>query len=148
MSEYVRGLKCRLCGKAYAKEALNFCTDDFGPLEADYDYDAIREVLSRGKIELRPFNMYAAAVAASTASRLVAGRRHAVGPGRSPAEDAGRASYGSRTTRSTFPTLSFKDRVVSVPELKASGVHGFKTVGCAPTGNLRTASPPRAASPA
>ena len=38
MTSFVRGLKCRLCGKTYPREPLNFCTDDFGPLEADYDY--------------------------------------------------------------------------------------------------------------
>src|SRR5689334_22851302 len=36
-SDFVLGLKCRICGKAYGKQALNFCTDDFGPLEVDYD---------------------------------------------------------------------------------------------------------------
>ncbi len=56
--DFVKGLKCRLCGKSYAKEALNFCTDDFGPLEVDYDYEAIAETMTRTKIELRPFNMW------------------------------------------------------------------------------------------
>ena len=58
MSDFVLGLKCRMCGKSYPKQALNFCPDDFGPLEVDYDYEAIREVLTRDKIELRPFNMW------------------------------------------------------------------------------------------
>src|SRR5689334_23954182 len=58
MSYAVRGLKCRLCGKTYPKEPLNFCTEDFGPLEVDYDYDAIAEVISRGKIELRAPTMW------------------------------------------------------------------------------------------
>src|SRR5215475_13466736 len=57
-AEFVRGLKCRLCGKAYPKEPLNFCTEDFGPLEVDYDYEAIAEALNRGKIEARPNNMW------------------------------------------------------------------------------------------
>ena len=48
-SEFVRGLKCRLCGKLYPKQPLNFCTDDFGPLEVDYDYDAIAEVINRAE---------------------------------------------------------------------------------------------------
>ena len=39
--EFVVGLKCRLCGKRYPKEALNFCTEDFGPLEVEYDYEAV-----------------------------------------------------------------------------------------------------------
>ena len=29
MSDFVRGLKCRLCGKAYPQEPLNFCTEDY-----------------------------------------------------------------------------------------------------------------------
>src|SRR6266849_2124848 len=57
-ADFVRGLKCRLCGQTYPKEPLNFCTDDFGPLEVDYDYDAIAEGLSRSKIELRPYTMW------------------------------------------------------------------------------------------
>ena len=56
--DFVRGLKCRLCGKTYPKEPLNFCTEDFGPLEVDYDYEAIAEALSRAKIELRPNTMW------------------------------------------------------------------------------------------
>src|SRR5262249_164773 len=58
MTEFARGLKCRLCGKTYPKQALTFCTEDFGPLEVDYDYDTIGEALNRAKIEMRPFNMW------------------------------------------------------------------------------------------
>ena len=57
-SPFVRGLKCRLCGQAYPASPLNFCTEDFGPLEVDYDYDAIAEAVSRGKIEARYNNMW------------------------------------------------------------------------------------------
>ncbi|HEU5118561.1 MAG TPA: threonine synthase, partial [Isosphaeraceae bacterium] len=57
-SELVKGLKCRLCGKSYGKEALNFCTDDFGPLEVEYNYDAIAQVFNRGVVESRPHNMW------------------------------------------------------------------------------------------
>ena len=46
--ELVTGLTCRLCGKRYPKQALNFCTEDFGPLEVTYDYPAIARRLSRG----------------------------------------------------------------------------------------------------
>src|SRR5262249_21251268 len=58
MPSFVRGLKCRLCGKQYSKQPLNFCTEDFGPLEVDYDYDAIAKALDRGKIEARPNTMW------------------------------------------------------------------------------------------
>ena len=46
MSDFSTGLQCKVCGKLYAKQALNFCTDDFGPLEVMYDYDAIRKNVS------------------------------------------------------------------------------------------------------
>jgi len=38
VNPFVNGLKCRVCGKTYPAEPINFCTDDFGPLEVDYDY--------------------------------------------------------------------------------------------------------------
>src|SRR5712692_2207339 len=58
MTAVVRGLKCRLCGKTYAREPLNFCTEDFGPLAVDYDYQAIGRALSREKITSRPNTMW------------------------------------------------------------------------------------------
>src|SRR5260370_29499328 len=58
MTRFVRGLKCRLCGKTYPREPLNFCTEDFGPLEVDYDYQAIGRALSREKITSRPNTMW------------------------------------------------------------------------------------------
>src|SRR5258708_10802066 len=45
-----------------------------------------------------------------------------------------------------FPTLSFKDRVVSVALSKAREF-GFKTVGCASTGNLANSVAANAAAP-
>ena len=57
-AETVLGLKCRLCGKQYPKEALNFCTDDFGPLEVTYDYDEVARTFSRAAITARPRSMW------------------------------------------------------------------------------------------
>ena len=51
--ETVVGLKCRLCGKIYPKEAINFCTEDFGPLEVVYDYEAVARTMSRAAIRAR-----------------------------------------------------------------------------------------------
>src|SRR6185437_944774 len=56
--ELTLGLKCRLCGKLYPKEALNFCTDDFGPLEVAYDYGAVATTMTRAAIESRPRTMW------------------------------------------------------------------------------------------
>src|SRR5258708_15122890 len=138
MSDFVRGLKCRLCGKAYPKKPLNYCEDDFGPLEVDYDYDAIREVVNRGKIELRPFNMW------RYRELLPIDGEPTVGPlvGGTPlvradrlADALGVKKLWIKNDAVNFPTLSFKDRVVSVALSKAREF-GFTTVGCASTGNL------------
>jgi threonine synthase len=138
MSDFVRGLKCRLCGKAYTKKPLNYCEDDFGPLEVDYDYDEIREAISRSKIEMRPFNMWRYREllpidGEPTVGPLVGGtplvRAHRL------AEALGVEKLWIKNDAVNFPTLSFKDRVVSVALSKAREF-GFTTVGCASTGNL------------
>jgi hypothetical protein len=54
----VRGLKCRLCGKHYPQEPINFCSEDFGPLEVDYDYEAIARRVKRDDLQRRPFTMW------------------------------------------------------------------------------------------
>src|SRR5882724_10745346 len=138
MSDFVRGLKCRLCGKAYPKKPINYCEDDFGPLEVDYDYDAIGESINRGKIEMRPFNMW------RYRELLPIDGEPTVGPlvGGTPlvkahrlAEALGVKKLWLKNDAVNFPTLSFKDRVVSVALSKAREF-GFTTVGCASTGNL------------
>src|SRR5439155_4528571 len=134
----VRGLKCRLCGKTYPKEPLNFCTEDFCPLEVDYDYDAIAKSMSRPIIERRPNNMW------RFRELLPIDGEPTVGApvGGTPllradrlAEALGVENLWIKNDAVNFPTLSFKDRVVSVALSKAR-VFGFKTVGCASTGNL------------
>src|SRR5437879_13728915 len=55
---YFSNLKCRECGKLYPKQAIHVCDFDFGPLEAAYDYDAIKAVLTRELIQSRPQSMW------------------------------------------------------------------------------------------
>lgn len=138
MIDFVRGLKCRLCGKTYPKEPLNFCTEDFGPLEVDYDYEAIAEVLSRTKIELRNKTMWRFRELLPIDGEPTVGAQ----VGGTPlikadrlAEAIGVEQLWVKNDAVNFPTLSFKDRVVSVALSKAREF-GFKTVGCASTGNL------------
>src|ERR1700693_3122674 len=138
MSEFVRGLRCRLCGKQYGREPLNFCTEDFGPLEVDYDYEAIAESLSRAKIELRPFNMWRYREllpidGEPTVGTLVGGTP--LIRARNLADVLGVDNLWIKNDAVNFPTLSFKDRVVSVALSKAKEF-GFTTVACATTGNL------------
>jgi threonine synthase len=137
-TDFVTGLRCRVCGKAYPKQPLNFCTEDFGPLEVDYDYDAVAESLSRAKIELRPPTMW------RYRELLPLDGEPTVGPqvGGTPlvradrlADALGVEKLWIKNDAVNFPTLSFKDRVVSVALSKAREF-GFRTVGCASTGNL------------
>ena len=51
---FVLGLKSKETGREYPKKALYVCEYDFSPLEAFYDYAAIKRAISREKIERGP----------------------------------------------------------------------------------------------
>src|SRR5262249_13585107 len=147
-AEFVKGLKCRLCGKAYAREPLNFCTEDFGPLEVDYDYEGISQVIARDKIDLRPMTMWRYEELLPLDGEPTVGRQ----VGGTPLVRADRSAEGLggervwvKTDAVNFPTLSFKDRVVGVALSKAREF-GFQTVACASTGNLANSVAANAAS--
>jgi threonine synthase len=134
----VRGLKCRLCGKQYGRQPLNFCTEDFGPLEVDYDYDAIAKQVTRQTFEKRPFNMWRYRELLPIDGEPTVGTQ--VGgtplvPAKRLATELGVKKLWIKNDAVNFPTLSFKDRVVAVALSKAREF-GFTTVGCASTGNL------------
>jgi threonine synthase len=134
----VRGLKCRLCGKIYANQALNFCTEDFGPLEVDYDYDEIGRQISRSLFEFRPFRMWRYKELLPLDGEPTVGLEVGGTPlleARNLARALGVRKLWIKNDAVNFPTLSFKDRVVAVALSKAKEL-GFDTVGCASTGNL------------
>jgi threonine synthase len=137
-SSFVRGMKCRVCGKNYPVTPVNFCADDFGPLEIDYDYEGLRGVLTREKIEARTFNMWRYQELLPLDGEPTVGL-HVGGTPLIRADRLAKA-IGARNVwvkndAVNFPTLSFKDRVVAVALSKAKEF-GLKTVGCASTGNL------------
>lgn len=145
---FVRGLKCRVCGKAYPLTANHFCEEDFGPLEVDYDYPAIAEALNRNKIALRPFTMWRYQELLPLDGEPTVG----LPVGGTPLIKADRlaAALGVdnlwlKNDAVNFPTLSFKDRVVAVALSKAREF-GYTTVGCASTGNLANSVAANAAS--
>jgi threonine synthase len=132
------GLKCRLCGKTYPKEALNFCTDDFGPLEVTYDYEEVARTLNRESIAARPRTMWRYHELLPVDGEPTVGRQ----VGGTPLVRADRLARALgvselyiKNDAVNYPTLSFKDRVVAVALSKAVEL-GFQTVGCASTGNL------------
>jgi threonine synthase len=136
--EFVSGLKCRLCGKLYPKEALNFCTDDFGPLEVAYDYDAVGATLTRRAIEGRPRTMWRYHELLPVDGEPTVGRHVGGTPlirAERLAKVLGVRELYIKNDAVNHPSLSFKDRVVAVALSKAVEF-GFRTVGCASTGNL------------
>src|SRR4051794_7069734 len=136
--ELVTGLKCRLCGKLYPKEALNFCTEDFGPLEVTYDYDAVAATMSRQAIAARPHTMWRYRELLPIDGEPTVGL-HVGGTPLIRADRLARVLGVSelyiKNDAVNHPSLSFKDRVVAVALSKAVEL-GFRTVGCASTGNL------------
>ncbi len=147
-ASFVKGMKCRVCGTTYPVSPNNFCTDDFGPLEIDYDYHSISEAISRSKIEMRTWNMW------RYREFLPLDNDPTVGlySGGTPLIKATRLGKALgfedlyiKNDAVNFPTLSFKDRVVAVALSKAKEF-GLKTVGCASTGNLANSVAANAAS--
>ncbi len=135
---FVNGLKCRLCGKMHGQQALNFCPDDFGPLEVDYDYEAMKGQVTRESILAGPVSMWRYAALLPLAGEPTVGLQ----VGYTPLVKADRLARALglkelyiKNDAVNHPTLSFKDRVVAVALSKAVEL-GFKTVGCASTGNL------------
>src|SRR3989338_11243810 len=55
---YIKGLRCRECGRHYRPEAIFVCEYCFGSLEVDYDYERIRQVFTRQLVESRPCNLW------------------------------------------------------------------------------------------
>jgi len=137
---YVKGLKCREtdCEKTYPVEPRHICEYCFGKIEVDYDYDAIRGSLTPREILQRPKNMWRYAEFMPLDGEPTVG----VDVGFTPllrAKNLERAlGHGEVYVKNdavNHPTLSFKDRVVSVALSKAKEF-GFETVACATTGNL------------
>ena len=90
-SPFFTNLKCRECGRLYPKQAIHVCDFDFGPLEAAYDYDAIRPVLTREVDRVAPAIDVALPRAAADRRRADgrhAGRLHAAGQGGSARQGA------------------------------------------------------------
>ncbi len=135
---HLKGLKCRECGKEYPKEALHVCELCFGPLEVSYEYDRIRETLTREVIEKRAPNMWRYRELLPLEGDPSVGAQVGFTP-LVRARNLGRAlgvdEIYIKNDAVNFPTLSFKDRVVSVAISRAREM-GFDIVACASTGNL------------
>ena len=135
---FFSNLKCRECGRLYPKQAIHVCDFDFGPLEAAYDYEAIGRVLTRERIESRPHTMWRYRELLPIDGEPTVGREVGFTPlikADRLAKLLGIRELWIKNDTVNYPTLSFKDRVVSVALSRAREL-GFSVVACASTGNL------------
>ena len=132
------GLRCAMCKTEFPPEALYVCDQCLGPLEAFYDYDAVRHTLTREAIADRPRNLWRyrelLPIAGSPRTGFDSGCTPLVRAGRL-AEALGVEELYIKDDSVNHPTLSYKDRVVPVAATRALEL-GFDTLGCASTGNL------------
>lgn len=134
----IQGLQCKECGTEYEAKATHVCELCFGPLEVKYDYDLLRRTVSRETIQAGPNSIwrYRAFLPVTSEDPID------VGTGMTPLLQANRLARRLglkklyiKNDAVNMPTLSFKDRVVSVALTRAREL-GFTTVSCASTGNL------------
>ena len=138
MAHKMKSLVCRECGKEYPTEAIHVCELCFGPLEVKYNYEEIKQKISRSAIEAGPLSLWRYLDLLPVEGQGSIG----ISAGFTPlirAKNLG-AFLGIdelyiKNDCVNHPTLSFKDRVVAVALTRAREL-GFETAACASTGNL------------
>ena len=137
-TDKIKGLVCRECGKEYPAVSLHVCDMCFGPLEVQYNYKAIKPRLTRKAIEAGPKSLWRYVDLLPIAGDPTVGLDAGFTPlvrAKNLGDELGLDKLYIKNDTVNHPTLSFKDRVVSVALSKAREF-GFQTVGCASTGNL------------
>jgi threonine synthase len=130
------GLQCHLCKTTFPALATYVCDKCLGPLEPVYDYSAIR--VTREEIERRPKSLWRY----RELLPIEGEPRTGFNSGFTPlvrcdqlAKRLGVRELYIKDDSVNHPTLSYKDRVVSVAATRAVEL-GFKVLACASTGNL------------
>lgn len=132
-------LKCAKCGESYNVDGMiYYCQRCHFPLEVEYDYQKIAEILSKGKIAKREWSIwrYKELLPITDPASIVS-----LSEGGTPLRRSHRLAeylgltqlYIKDETRN--PTWSFKDRGSSVGVSKALEL-GSNAVGCASSGNM------------
>ncbi|MGQ9632175.1 MAG: threonine synthase [bacterium] len=134
---FVKGLKCKECGREYEARAIHVCEFCFGPLEVAYDLDGLRERVTREMISRGPTTLWRykdlLPIEGDSVVDSHAGFTPLIRAKNLGCELGLNNLYIKNDT--VNPTFSFKDRVVSVAITKALEL-GFDTIACASTGNL------------
>jgi threonine synthase len=133
---FLIGLQCHVCKATFPAEATYVCHRCLGPLEPVYDYAAIK--LTREEIERRPKNLWRyrelLPITGQPKTGFHSGYTPLVRCDRL-AERLGVRELYIKDDSVNHPTLSYKDRVVSVAATRAVEL-GFDVLACASTGNL------------
>jgi len=130
------GLQCHLCKSTFPAEASYVCERCLGPLEPVYDYAGI--TVTPRDIERRPKNLWRY----RELLPIVGEPRTGFNSGFTPlvrcdrlAKRLGVRELYVKDDSVNHPSLSYKDRVVSVAATRALEL-GFRVLACASTGNL------------
>lgn len=134
---FTKFLICRECGSEFPISPINVCDYCFGPLDVEYDFEKIRQIISRERIIEGPLSIW------RYKDLLPSSYEYAVDlqAGFTPllhAKNLGKILGLDNLylkNDSVNPSYSFKDRVVSVAATKAKEFN-IDTLACASTGNL------------
>jgi threonine synthase len=131
-------LRCNECGKSYGNQPLSACADCLAPLEVHYDLESVRGRFTRETVAAGPANIWRykglLPIPEGFQPELPVGFTPLV-KAKNLGKRIGATNLYVKNDSVCFPTLSFKDRVVSVALANAQAF-GFTTVGCSSTGNL------------
>ncbi len=131
-------LRCNECGKSFGNRPQSACDDCLAPLEVQYDIEGMRGHVTRASIQAGPASIWRY----KDLLPIPQGFEPDLPVGFTPLVRAkqlgkriGATNLYVKNDAVCFPTLSFKDRVVSVALANAQAF-GFEVVGCSSTGNL------------
>ncbi len=131
-------LRCHICHASFPSSALFVCDKCMGPLEVHFDYDAVKKVISRERIERGPLSIWRyqplLPIEGEPRTGLHSGYTPLVKADRLAKRLGVRELY-VKDDSVNHPTCSYKDRVVSVAATRAVEL-GFTVFACASTGNL------------
>lgn len=132
-------LRCAACARDHEAAPAHVCPHCLGPLEPEYDPE--RLLPDRNEIAARPRSLWRYREWLPFTGPPV----RCLNAGWTPLIDAPRLASALGVSRclvkhdaGSFPSLSFKDRVVA-SALNAAHAFGLSVVGCASTGNLANA---------
>jgi threonine synthase len=132
------GLQCHLCKSVFPAEATYVCEKCLGPLEPTYDYDLVKRTMTREAIASRAKNIWRYRELLPITGEPQTGFHSGFTPlvrCTRLADRLGVREVYIKDDSVNHPTLSYKDRVVSVAATRAKEL-GFKVLACASTGNL------------